>query len=253
MTEISIIVPVYNSEKYLKETIGSILNQTFQDFELICVNDGSKDNSLEILNYFKEEDERIIVINQENQGVSTARNNAISIAKGKYIAFLDSDDLMHPTFLEKMHQIIEQENSDVVYCDYQNVPESCSHIPFKNYKELKVKSYNAPFQKYVNKVISVHVVIWNKFYKADIAKTIPFEKELSYAEDLIFTYLYLSKSKKITHLKQKVHLQKTKKNIGNLKVNLLKLFYNKLYIEYIKNLEKIVLAIGINYTTMFTL
>ena len=144
MTEISIIVPIYNAEKYLCETIQSIFKQTFINFELICVNDGSKDKSLQILNFFKRIDKRIVILNQENQGVSMARNNAIAVAKGKYIAFLDADDLMHPLFLEKMYQTIRQENSDIVYCDYKIVSENFNQID-KTKKSKNKTGINANF------------------------------------------------------------------------------------------------------------
>ena len=109
MPKISVIVPVYNAEKYLSMTLNSILNQTFSDFELICINDGSKDASLNILNEFQLKDKRLFIINQENQGVSAARNNGITKACGEYIVFFDADDLMHKTFLEKMHKTDETE------------------------------------------------------------------------------------------------------------------------------------------------
>ena len=98
--KISVIMPVYNGEKFLKEAIESILNQTFQNFELIIINDGSKDSSLDIIKKYENSDNRIKVINQENAGVSVSRNNGIKNSIGEYVAFIDCDDLWLPKKLE---------------------------------------------------------------------------------------------------------------------------------------------------------
>ena len=116
--KISVVVPVYNVEKYLRKCLDSIINQTFRDFELICINDGSPDNSLEILREYEKKDDRVIVIDQKNTGVSTARNNAIDIAKGEYIIFFDSDDWVDLDTLEVIYSEINSENADVVIFSY---------------------------------------------------------------------------------------------------------------------------------------
>lgn len=110
MPKYSIIVPVYNSEKYLDDCLNSIFKQTNQDFEVICVNDGSTDKSLDILNKYKDE---IKIINQENQGVSLARNNGVKKASGKYIIFVDSDDTIENKLLEKI-DIVSKNNPDLI-------------------------------------------------------------------------------------------------------------------------------------------
>ena len=96
---VSIIVQCYNASSYIKETINSVLTQTFQNFEILVINDGSKDDSSHIIKTIK--DDRIHLIEQENQGVSFSRNKGIALAKGKYVVFLDADDLLHQSFLEK--------------------------------------------------------------------------------------------------------------------------------------------------------
>ena len=114
MPKVSVIIPIYNTDKYLRECINSVINQTLKDIEIICINDGSTDNSSEILNEYKSIDDRIIVINQKNQGVSVARNNGINAAKGEYIAFLDSDDYFTPNALYLMYKQITNTKSDIV-------------------------------------------------------------------------------------------------------------------------------------------
>ena len=115
--EISVVIPCYNQEKYVAECLDSVLAQTFSDFEVIVVNDGSTDESLKILEEYAKKDNRIIILNQSNQGVVASRNNAINMARGKYIYPLDADDLIAPTCLEKLYQAIEKSNYRVVACN----------------------------------------------------------------------------------------------------------------------------------------
>ncbi len=121
MPLVSVIIPAYNAEQYIASSIESVLNQTFSDFELIIINDGSTDNTLEVINQFSKTDKRINVISQKNQGVSVARNAGINIATSEYIAFLDSDDLYLDSFLERMTSKIMSEKCDAVYCGYKNM------------------------------------------------------------------------------------------------------------------------------------
>ena len=112
--KISIIVPIYNSEKFLKKCLNSLVNQTMQEIEIICVNDGSTDDSSRILKEYSDIDKRVIIINQENSGVSQARNNAIKIAKGKFLLFIDSDDWLDVDACQIVYNIAKQYEVDVV-------------------------------------------------------------------------------------------------------------------------------------------
>ena len=113
-TPISVIIPVYNVEKYLRECLDSVINQTLKDIEIICVNDGSPDNSLKILQEYAAKDKRIVIINQKNQGLSCSRNNALKIAKGEYILFLDSDDWIREDTCERLYTKAKKHNIDMV-------------------------------------------------------------------------------------------------------------------------------------------
>ena len=121
--EISIIVPVYNVEKYLKRCIDSILNQSFTNFELILVDDGSTDNSGKIIDEYAIKDERIKVIHKENGGQGSARNRGLDIAKGNYIGFVDSDDWIHKDMYKCMYKIINEDNTDIVQVGHNMVEE----------------------------------------------------------------------------------------------------------------------------------
>lgn len=115
--KISVIIPVYKTEKFLEKCVKSVINQTLKEIEIICVNDGSPDNSLRILKDLQSMDERIKIIDQQNQGVCKARNEAIKIAKGKYCINIDSDDWVEENYLEEMYKTAEKNGSDIVISD----------------------------------------------------------------------------------------------------------------------------------------
>lgn len=123
MPFLSIIVPVYNVESYLRDSLNSLLNQTFPDYEVICVNDGSTDNSLNILEEFSKKDARIKVISQENKGLSATRNVGIRNSTGKYISFLDSDDFLKPNAYAKIYSVILENDVDTIISGYELYPE----------------------------------------------------------------------------------------------------------------------------------
>ncbi|MDD2413500.1 MAG: glycosyltransferase [Bacteroidales bacterium] len=116
--KISIIIPVYNIEKYIAACLDSLINQTLKDIEIICVNDGSTDHSLEILNEYAENDERLIIKDQINQGVSAARNFGLRVASGEFIMFVDSDDWVDKRISEELYNSAKGENADCVMCSY---------------------------------------------------------------------------------------------------------------------------------------
>ena len=136
--KLSVIIPVYNVEKYLRECLDSLVCQTLKEFEIICVNDASTDNSLEILERYARNDARFIIISQENQGPGVARNNAIDIAKGEYIVFVDPDDWIETNALEKIYNHFKKTNADVVQFNYKE----CSKKLELNRKTLIEKLYH---------------------------------------------------------------------------------------------------------------
>ena len=121
MAEVSIIVPVYQVEKYIAQCIESVLNQTLSDFELILIDDGSKDNSGVICDSYAKKDNRIVVMHTDNNGAATARNIGLECASGKYIAFLDGDDYLAENMLARLHGEIEGSEYDVVVSDFLNI------------------------------------------------------------------------------------------------------------------------------------
>ena len=114
MAKVSVIIPVYNVEPYLKQCMDSVVGQTLKDIEIICVDDGSTDGSLDILKEYATEDSRIQIIEQKNAGAGAARNNGMRHATGKYLSFLDSDDFFEPRMLEKAYDLAEKDQADFV-------------------------------------------------------------------------------------------------------------------------------------------
>ena len=115
---ISIIVPVYNVEKYLDRCIQSILVQSFKKFELVLINDGSTDNSLKICQKYREEDNRIVLISQPNKGLSAARNTGLENIHGEYVCFIDSDDFVEKNYLRSLYNNLEKNKADISICEY---------------------------------------------------------------------------------------------------------------------------------------
>lgn len=144
---VSIVTPCYNGAKYIAETIESVLSQTYQNWEMIIVDDGSRDNSAEIVNRFT--DSRIIYVYQDNAGSAAARNNGIRRADGQYIALLDADDLWHSDFLEKQIAFMREKNAVCVFCSYRRINEQSQEILRPTYAKTIVNSNNMKVMNYV--------------------------------------------------------------------------------------------------------
>lgn len=134
---VSVIIPIYNVEQYLKECLDTVINQTLKDIEIICINDGSTDKSLDILNIYAQKDNRIKIITQKNNGVSSARNKGINIAQGKYLSFIDPDDWIDKEMLKIMYNKAIKKDADIVECDLAEHIESRNKI---RYRKLKLKT-----------------------------------------------------------------------------------------------------------------
>ena len=211
--QVSIIVPAYNVENYIERCLNSLVNQTFKDIEIITINDGSTDKSLELLNKYAKEDIRVSVIDLGDEGVSYCRNLGVEKANGKYIMFVDSDDWIDSNMIEAMYKKAEENKLDLVMCSY--IREFKDHSKEKRfnlpeeiiYKEDKVK--NELLRKLVGPVkeellnpemLDALGTVWGKLYRADILKENKLKfvdlSEIGSAEDTlfnIFTFNYLKK------------------------------------------------------------
>ena len=175
MPKISIIIPVYNVEKYLSICLDSILAQSFTDFEVICINDGSDDKSLEILNEYKNKDSRIRVISQENAGVSAARNRGLNVANGEYISFVDPDDWIEPDCYEIAYNKAVNTNADMLFFGAKYVTDEI--VEEKNLKSLYICLEE---NDNLNEMIHITHTIWNKLFKNSFLK----KHNIKFAENL---------------------------------------------------------------------
>lgn len=193
--KISIIIPIYNVEKYLKRCIDSIVNQTYKNTEIILVNDGSPDNCGEICDEYAKIDSRIKVIHKENGGLSSARNAGIDISSGEYIMFVDSDDWISEDTLEILNRYVEK-GYDIINFKFCFAKEKTENIIKLN---DKIKdSYECNLLSYIDKLFSgeLDFFIWNKLYKKDLFDEIRFPVGRNY-EDLATIYKLYFKAKNI--------------------------------------------------------
>lgn len=179
---VSVIIPVYNVEKYIHQCIDSVINQTLKNIEIICINDGSEDASFSILQEYAQKDSRIILLNQKNLGVSVARNKGIKIARGKYIMFVDSDDWIESNAIELAYKLILEKNVDILafgYNIYENGNVRSGFTDnFLTRSENKTNFSN-------NDLMNIIHLIWDKIYRRDfiLDKKISFPEQIKLAED----------------------------------------------------------------------
>ena len=224
-TELSIIVPVYNAERYLQKCIESILNQKMSDFELLLVDDGSTDSSGKICDEYSEKDSRVTVMHILNGGPANARNEALKTANGKYIGFVDSDDWIEPDMYERLCKNAAETSADLVFCDYIAETSAGSVVEFAlfstqeifyrdaienlflpyffGYTDSELKDFKkyCPFADY-------HSYIWLCIYKAEALKnaglTIP-DDRIYFNEDNLFNLSFLIFAKSISHVNRHLY------------------------------------------------
>ena len=240
MTKISIIVPVYNAEKYLEMTLNSVKKQTFSDFEVICVDDGSTDSSYDILQRFAAADRRFKVYHQENSGGSVTRNNALDYASGEYIAFLDNDDIYHPQYLETLYNNIITYDADI---------STCSYLKFYGYENYEFADTDIepidfvtwhPFVDKFKRKRKIEMLMWTKLYKRSVLENIRFSPLLPAINDILFNLEVLLAAKKVVVSKQKliayriIETSQTQQKLSTKKLD----EYKNLAIEISKLAEK---------------
>ena len=166
MAKISVVVPVYNVEKYLKECIDSIINQTLEDIEIICVNDGSTDSSLEILNNYAKKDSRIIVINKSNSGYGHTMNMGLNAASGEYIGIIESDDFADKNMFEDLYKLAKEYDADIVKGDWYNYW-SKNKFARKNNRISSAKTLKLTNSKQDKSLLRINPSVWSAIYKKD--------------------------------------------------------------------------------------
>lgn len=213
--KISVIMPVYNIEKYVSEAVNSILSQTFSDFELIILDDKSIDNTLNIAKKFAQKDDRIRVIElEEHQKQGVGRNIGIQEAKGEYIMFLDGDDIAEKTFLEKMYAAITRSESDIAMCKFRTLDDKTKKItethPFGAIKDLPkdLAEQGFTYKDIKKQLFTIPNIVWNKIYKRDfiLENHLELPAVITMCEDIIFGINATVRAKKIVYVDENLLL-----------------------------------------------
>lgn len=241
MPKVSVIIPVYNTVPYLEECIISILNQTLKDIEIIIVDDGSTDGSSEIIDYYSKIDNRILVIRQENKGLSLARNVAIEFSKGDYIYFMDSDDILYENTLFDCFCRCEQENLDILFFNGEVIYEKGSKEICWDYDRTNIFNDKSIYKgkcliiEMLN-TYSFKSVVWLYFVKTDYINklNLRFLPNIIH-EDQLFTLLLFLQSNKIGYFKKTFIKHRIRNN--SIMSNTFSLFNVECYFKVIKELH----------------
>jgi len=232
--KVSVIIPVYNSEKYLKQCLDSVVNQTLKDIEIIVVNDGSTDNSLKIIQEYSNKYKNIKVINKQNEGCYKARNVGLETAKGEYIAFLDSDDYIEFNMYEKLYSKAKETDADIVSSNYYILENNKLKI-VDFYSSIKL------LEKTNNKLVGAEnilldAVIWSRIFKRQmlIDKGIMFHSDIHTADDAFFHALTMLNANKIIYIPDVLYTYRISRN-GSITTNL----HNEFNFDCIKVSERI--------------
>ncbi|HFI0214452.1 TPA: glycosyltransferase family 2 protein [Streptococcus suis] len=192
---ISVIIPIYNVEKYLARCLDSVVHQTYTNLEIILINDGTPDGSVAIAEAYQEKDKRIKLLHQENAGLSEARNTGIAAATGDYIAFLDSDDWLELDAYEYLLQLLVAHDADISIGGIRRTEVVVSETSSENRVELLTqKEYAQRYFKIGSQ--EIHYYVWNKLYRRDVVANVKQPKGL-YAEDVPSTFMYILNSSKV--------------------------------------------------------
>ena len=221
MAKVSVILPVYNVGEYLKECLDSLINQTLKDIEIICINDGSTDNSPEILEQYAQKDSRFIIVSQENRGQGIARNKGVEIAGGEYIQFIDPDDWVETDMLETLYRFAENNASKVVKFNYTEYNDYTGMKKEHNFAEFIKKKYGYDLAKtpyYSWKLLKdgclydLGLNVWSSFYSAEFIKenNIKFAPN-KHAEDHLFANEARLLADKVDYLDKSLYFYRRRK------------------------------------------
>lgn len=206
---ISIVVPIYNVEKYLEDCLISIINQTYSNLEIILVDDGSKDNCGQICDEYAKKDNRIQVIHKENGGLSDARNCGMALAKGRYISFIDADDFIHARFIEILLELAKDKQAEIVVGDFSLFQEAAKckdkMISETDIKEAQILSEKHLYDEdFINRETVRFTVAWGKLYERKLWEGIEYPVGKIH-EDTFTTYKLMERAKKVVYLKEPLY------------------------------------------------
>lgn len=200
---ISVIIPIYNAEKYLNICIQSVVEQTYKNLEIILVDDGSTDKSFEICDKWREKDYRIKILHQKNQGAAMAKNQGLDLACGELIAFVDSDDCIKKNMYEKLYRLMKYKQCDIVECNYQSFENDIVYEKDTIKEKIEICS-NIKAMEYLIDNSKIKPVVWDKLYKKNVISNIRFPKG-RYIDDEFWIYKVVDKANKVGIINDKLY------------------------------------------------
>ena len=214
--KVSVVIPVFNTEKYLNQCLDSIVNQTLEDIEIICIDDGSTDNSLKILNEYEAKDSRIRIYTQQNRGPSEARNRGMSLAKGKYIYFMDADDFIEADALKELYDISEKTDSDIVLFKEINYVDETKETYTTVYYDMPYLRDNVggrvfTYRDDIYHMLFIPVTVHGKFFKRDFITQIRFPDDIKF-EDNIFIVEALIRANRMYYYDEYLYYRRIREN-----------------------------------------
>lgn len=239
--KISCVIPLYNCQDYAIQCIESVINQSYQDIEIILVDDGSTDCTPSICDGFSKMDERVVVIHKENGGLSSARNAGVSIATGEYVSFIDGDDYLESNFFSTLLEEVQNQNVGLVSCGFHFVHDDQKTVYRKDWEISSREEYCA--DKYLEMMLrsQFSCVVWNKLYRTSLCKTISFRRD-RLNEDYLYNYYYakllIEKEMIVVSVPEKLY--NYRKNSGGLTNSRLQ----NLLIDQVVNINEIVRDAG---------
>lgn len=243
MKKVSIIIPIYNAEKFLSQCLDTVINQTYKNLEIILVNDGSKDNSYTLCKQYQKQDSRIILLSYTNHGASYARNKGLENSTGDYVVFVDADDSIDKNYIEAFMKVVMDNEYDLVFCGYKEIENGINNIVLTGKEKKELTGILKKDYKNIEKFL---ITPWVKLYKNNIIKNhkIEFPEDFIIAEDQVFNSMYLRYVKTYKYIDKPLYNYKKQNNnsltsIRNIKafncdlkfLKIKKIFFEEMEIE----------------------
>jgi len=208
---ISVIIPVYNVEQYLPECVESVLKQTYQNLEILLIDDGSTDGSGKLCDEYAKKDSRVKVIHKENGGVSSARNRGLDIAQGEYITFIDGDDFVAENYVRALYENLKENGSDLAFCKYaffndNAVKASTESFPDKISVDINSEVFFQFFSRFISWKKNIMGSSCRILYRREVITNIRFNPQINIAEDLLFVLQVILKSKILSFINKELYL-----------------------------------------------
>ncbi len=231
---ISVIIPVYNTEKYLPQCLDSVLNQTYRDLEILIIDDGSTDHSSQICDRYSEKDNRIKVWHRENRGVSASRNFGLLNSCGEWVSFIDSDDWLDENMYHTMVTLAEKYKSDTVCCGHYNC-DGNQLTPARTWQAFAEEEFVCGKDSIFTKILYNTSFLWDKLLDGGKARKVQFQENIRYGEDLLFLTNYFLDAENAAGIKKPLYFYR-KRREGNV----VSAAINETHLDYLKAAEEVV-------------